>query len=124
MIFKRYPVDSLVQVLWGESPYLARVLKVEGDFHWITYPGYDESYNEWVLSDRILESNTAGVVSPNRMTSVMVEWNGRMFPAVVLDRNGDAYRVHYLGWDGTWDEWVPASRVQTQVGPKFPSFLK
>lgn len=124
MVFKRYPVDSLVQVLWADRVYPAKVLKVEGDFHWITYPGYDDSFNEWVLSDRIVASNTAGVVSPSNRQSVMVEWQGRWCPAIVLERDGERYFIHYLGWDGNWDEWVPAARVQTTVAPKFPSFIK
>jgi len=53
--FKRYPVGRDVTVLWNGAPYAAKILKVEGDFHWITYPGWPSYWDEWVLSTRIID---------------------------------------------------------------------
>ena len=42
-----------MQVLWKEQWYPARILRVEGYFHYITYEGFGSEWDEWVISDRI-----------------------------------------------------------------------
>ena len=51
--FREFAPGSQIQVIWKGKPYPARVLKQEGGFHWITYTGYDSSWDEWVMDDRI-----------------------------------------------------------------------
>jgi hypothetical protein len=51
--FRTFAPGSQVQVIWNGRPYPARVLKQEDGFHWITYTGYDSSWDEWVMEDRI-----------------------------------------------------------------------
>lgn len=53
MRFRQFPAGSTVQVLWHGKAYPARVLKAQGGFHLITYTGYDSSWDEWVMADRI-----------------------------------------------------------------------
>jgi hypothetical protein len=53
--YKSFPPGSKVKVLWNGTPYEAEILDVKEDFHYITYIGYDSSWDEWVLADRILE---------------------------------------------------------------------
>jgi hypothetical protein len=44
---------------------------------------------------------------------VMVEWEGKHYPAVILTAEGPAkFRIHYDGYDEAWDEVVPKSRIQ------------
>jgi hypothetical protein len=44
---------------------------------------------------------------------VMVEWEGKHYPAVILATEGPAkFRIHYDGYDEAWDETVPKSRIQ------------
>ena len=40
-------------MLWGKRLWDAKVLRRDGDFHFITYPGWPSVWDEWVLSDRI-----------------------------------------------------------------------
>ncbi len=48
-----FPVGSLVEVEWQGTWYDARVLEVEDNRYYITYLGYDSSWDEWVDSSRI-----------------------------------------------------------------------
>jgi hypothetical protein len=43
---------------------------------------------------------------------VEVEWGGSWSLAEVLQTRGDLSLIHYVGWDATWDEWVPPSRIR------------
>jgi len=51
--FRSYVLGSNVWVLWHGQRYPARVLKEEGGLHLITYTGYDSSWDEWVMDNRI-----------------------------------------------------------------------
>lgn len=99
--FRRVPPNSNIRVLWNGQGYDAKVLKEEGGFHYITYPGYASSWNEWVMDDRIITDDT-----------VVVEWRGKWYPGRVLKRNGDQTLVHYVGFGEGWNEWVPPSRIK------------
>jgi hypothetical protein len=44
--------------------------------------------------------------------AVEVEWHGSWYAAEVLQVNGPLTRIHYTGWDSSWDEWVPAGRIR------------
>ncbi|HEX4335124.1 MAG TPA: Tudor-knot domain-containing protein [Polyangiaceae bacterium] len=50
---------------------------------------------------------------------VWVDWDGRDYPAYVIDRKHNAkYRVHYDGYDTRWDEDVTVDRVKGRIkGP-------
>ena len=54
LTFDRYAQGAEIRVLWGSRLWKAKVVKSDGDFHWITYPGWDKVWDEWVLSNRIL----------------------------------------------------------------------
>ncbi|MDP2922181.1 MAG: caspase family protein [Candidatus Omnitrophota bacterium] len=51
--FKTYNVNTKVLVKWNKTWYPAVVFKREGIFHLIKYDDYDNSWNEWVTSERI-----------------------------------------------------------------------
>lgn len=41
-----------------------------------------------------------------------VKWKDRWFKAQVVDAKGQAYKIHYAGYDDSWDEWVSADRMR------------
>jgi hypothetical protein len=106
--WKRYPVGAAIDVTWEGKVYEARVKSRDGDFHWIGYPGWSESWDEWVLSDRIVGPHTNGA----RLDAVEVEWRGRWWPAQVVRKEGESTCIHYVGYDNSWDECVPPARVR------------
>lgn len=109
--FTQYPVGSMVMVDWQGTPYLAKVLKHDGVFHYITYPGWPASNDEWVTSSRIKGVADAQVAEDN-VGSVLVEWQGRWYPAQILKQEGHSYYIHYAGYEASWDEWVGPRRIR------------
>lgn len=100
--FRSYPVGSEVYVEWEGKFYDAKILKVEDGFHYVTYPGWDESWNEWVMNNRIADSFEA----------ILVEWEGEWYPAKIFKREGDQCFIHYLNYGNEWDEWVGSDRMR------------
>ncbi len=43
---------------------------------------------------------------------VEVEWNGSWWPAVLLERRGDGWLIHYEGYGDEWDEIVGHERLR------------
>lgn len=52
---------------------------------------------------------------------VMVEWDGKDYPAVILTTEGPAkFKVHFIGFDDAWDETIPKSRIKALRTGKEP----
>lgn len=107
--FDTHPVGSRLSVEWEGQLYAADVLKVEDGFHYVTYPGWGREWDEWVGAKRI-----AGTLAPGEEAAraVQVEWGGKWWAASVKGRQGADTCVRYLGFDASWDECVPPSRVR------------
>lgn len=43
---------------------------------------------------------------------VMVEWEGKEYPAVIVSADATKFKVHYKDYDDIWDESVLKSRVK------------
>ncbi len=56
--FTRYPVGAKISVTWEGKVWPAEVTKVDGDFEYITYPGWPSYWDEWILSDRVVTRPT------------------------------------------------------------------
>src|SRR5262249_16006418 len=50
------------------------------------------------------------------MGAVEVEWGNKWWAAEVLRSNGSLTLIHYRGWDSSWDEWVPSTRIRPVGG--------
>jgi hypothetical protein len=44
-------------------------------------------------------------------TLAFAQWKGRWWPAQILSKSGELYRIHYDGWESKWDEYVPPTRL-------------
>ncbi|HSA59469.1 MAG TPA: Tudor-knot domain-containing protein [bacterium] len=108
------------QVLWKGTWYPASVQRVSDDGQkcFIHYDGYGSNWDEWVGSDRI---KVAGASAPAAAPaaafkagdSVQVNWKGSWWNASVLQvLGGGRYRIHYDGYDSSWDENVGPSRIR------------
>ena len=111
---KTYPKGSDIRVIWGKKEWDAKVLEVENGFHWITYPGWEDYWNEWVMDDRIvgLKSEMATI------RSCEVLWKEQWYKARVLREENGRYYIHYEDFDNSWDEWVTDERIRFQEGGK------
>jgi hypothetical protein len=104
--WKRFRVGDRIAVLWEGTPIQARVIRTDGDFHKISYAGWGPEWDEWALSERIVPAPAAP------LRTAMVEWGGQWWPAVVLREENGKYRIHYAGYDKSWDEWVGKARIR------------
>lgn len=41
---------------------------------------------------------------------IEVEWKGKWYKAKTIDADGDEAKIHYIGFDANWDEWVGPER--------------
>ncbi|WP_392479287.1 agenet domain-containing protein [Nostoc sp. C110] len=97
-------VGQKAEVFWKEKWYPATVLKVNDDNCYITYEGYDSSWNEWVGAERFRASFEVG-------DAVRILWKRKWYKGQILEVNNDLYKITYDGYDSSWDEWVEPSRV-------------
>lgn len=101
--FPVYKKGQKVDVSWEGQYYPAQIMDVNDAFMYIHYTGYDNSYDEWVMYDRIL----TGYEIPKS-----IEWEGAWYPGAILDQNDSALFITYEGYSHTWDEWVTPDRVK------------
>ena len=92
------------EVLWKGSWYPALVKNVSNNGCYITYEGYDSSWDEWVEPSRFRAAFRVG-------QSVRILWKGQWYSGRILDVNRNSYFVTYDGYDSSWNEWVESARV-------------
>lgn len=63
IVTRGYAVGTELMVEWGGRVWPARVTAADGDFAFITYPGWPSYWDEWILSDRV-RSVTAVAENP------------------------------------------------------------
>lgn len=101
--FPIYSKDQKVEVEWEGKYYPAKITAVDDAFMYIHYEGYDASYDEWVMYDRI---------KTGKEISKTIEWQGKWYPGLILEKKDTMNFVTYTGDAHTWDEWVGNSRVK------------
>lgn len=110
-------VGDTLDVEWKGNWYPARVLKTDelGERCYIQYQGYGSEWNEWVDENRaaILARVDGGAVARYATgDAVMVHWKDKWYPASILEARHGRYRVHYDGYEASWDEWVGLRRIK------------
>jgi len=106
------------QVLWKGTWYPATVLKAKGTECFIHYSGYGSNWDEWVGPDRIKVAGASAPVAASAFgngDAANVLWKGTWYPAHVIGvLGGGRYRIHYDGYDSSWDENVGPSRIRAR----------
>jgi len=97
------------EVLWKGKWYPATVLNEKDNKCYIHYTNYNDSWNEWVNASRIRVFKNRSYKVGSRVT---VLWNGKWFPARVINKRDDKLYVHYDGYGKNWDEWVGPDRYR------------
>ncbi|MFO0550354.1 MAG: hypothetical protein U0271_18310 [Polyangiaceae bacterium] len=130
---RSYRVGDEVMVEWDGKEYPAVILSASGPTKFkVHFDGYDDVWDDVVPKTRIkgfrrgdeprpeppakvrqkaLEAAKTNTYRINDM--IRVEWNGRFYPAQIIDVVGkEKYRVHYEGYGPEFDENVGLSRIQ------------
>lgn len=105
-------VGDKADVSWKGNWYKAKVTKVNEDQSrcYIRYDGYGSEWDEWVGQDRIRILGGGGGFAVG--DPVKVKWKGTWYPASVLESRNGRYKIHYDGYDSSWDEWVGGDRIK------------
>jgi hypothetical protein len=101
--FPVYKVDQKVDVEWEGKWYPAKIMAVDDAFMYIHYEGYDNSYDEWVMYDRIWTG---------KEIEKTIEWEGSWYPGYVLEEKEGMYFITYKDDAHSWDEWVSDDRLK------------
>ncbi|MBK6525032.1 MAG: hypothetical protein IPG07_05415 [Crocinitomicaceae bacterium] len=72
-----YKTGDKIEVNWEGKFYLAEIVKTDDAFMYIHYTGYDNSYDEWVMYDR---------VKTGKEIACSIEWGGSWYPGLVLEK--------------------------------------
>lgn len=116
--FASCKVGDKAEVLWKGKWYPAKVMKVKGDECYIHYNGYGNNWDEWVGPDRIklakAGEQSADPQKYSKGDSVQVLWKGTWYPAkiIAIGKNEKTYKIHYDGYNKSWDEWVGPDRMK------------
>ncbi len=106
-------VGTKTQVKWKGSWYKAKVLKRKPNKALITYDGYGSNWDEWVGPERIKCSFAAASANPYpEGSAVKVKWKKKWWPAKVIGVKENTWKIHYNGYDKSWDEWVGPNRIK------------
>lgn len=52
---------------------------------------------------------------------IEAEWRGKWYRAQIIESRPDEFRVHYVNFDHSWDEWIDASRIRKYAPAQFPA---
>lgn len=110
--FETWPVGTELDVRWNGQAYPAKVLKVEDGFMWITYPGYESSWDEWVTADRVVGRRDANAAKVAAKQKAKVEWKGSWYDAIVNSEKDGRFCISYVGYGKEWDECVDKKRIR------------
>jgi len=108
LTFRTRAVGDAVQVHRGPNRLPGTVLAVDGPFHHVGFPWWPNLEPRWVLGDQLRDADPDA--APLRPCHV--EWNGTWYPALIEGERDGEFRIHYIGYGRSWDEWVPSARLR------------
>ena len=96
-------ISKRVEVKSQGDWYKARIIDARAGRFRVHYFGWEDSDDEWVLRNQIRNSK---ILKYAWDATVKANWQDQWDSAEVLDEvDRGADRIHYVGYDGCWDEW-------------------
>jgi len=46
---------------------------------------------------------------------IKVKWKGNYYDAHIIEKSDANFRIHYKGYDHSWDEWITLERARIKV---------
>jgi hypothetical protein len=129
----KFKAGDAVSILWNGAWYPGSILAVAaGPKYRVHYAGYAASWDEWVSESRV-KAKGGALAAPSTTTTttasattaplagttaysmgeaVNILWNGSWYPGKIIGVDGGKYKVHYDGYNASWDEWVTSARLK------------
>ncbi len=60
----------------------------------------------------LLAASSSALADWKKGDTLEVEWKGKWYKANILEVKEGKYKVHYDGFESSWDEFVPLSRMR------------
>jgi hypothetical protein len=116
-ISAKFPIGSYVKALDSGRSKIGRVVAVNGERYTVQFYDYSEKRNlPYAEKDLVASTGKTapldGALDVGVKPDCEVEWKGTWYPARVLKTARDAYYIHYLGYDDSWDERVGKDRIR------------
>lgn len=89
--------------------YRAIITAVEHNQFKVHYFGYEYEEDAWRTAKQLRAFTPKTFPVGSRIEA---EWEGKWFPAKVLEVKGGAHLVSYDGFHMEWDEWIPSDRIR------------
>jgi hypothetical protein len=105
--------------------YKATVRVIKGEEYRLHFEGYDATNDRWLKREQFrtvspvagnpppLGKAQTSSTAPTVGSKVEILWGGTWYKGSVVEEKGEQYKVHYDGWDSSWDEWVKKDRLRT-----------
>jgi hypothetical protein len=116
----RYAIGSYVRALDNGAPKFGRVIGGDGDDVLVQFYEYTQKRTVKYDTDDVARSTRKPrppvLLDVGVKPDCLTEWRGTWYPAKVIERTTRGgvpqYRVHYLGYESAWDEWVGRERIR------------
>ncbi len=118
----QYKKGETVKVKWKNAWYRAKIIETKNEAWKVHFIGYSNKWDQWVTRHRIRTNDFRRpqyepVIHSHKLDLglnqiVIAEWNGKWFPAKVIEKSSDKWKVHYIGYDNYWNEWLDSGRIQ------------
>ena len=89
-------VDEKVQIEHGGTWYDGKIMKTDGEKYFVSYDGWDESWNEWVTVDKLKGYAVKAPLTKFKVgDKVEVEYGMIPEPATVIEVGENKYQVEF-----------------------------
>jgi len=102
-------IGEHVEALTADERYKGVIVDSRNGAYKVRFYGYGVSDDEWINVKYIRSAN---LKQYKRGARVEVKWQKKWYPATIIDVRGGSHLITYEGFDSTWDEWVPSSRIR------------
>lgn len=91
--------------------YQVTILKVEDGKYFIKWDNYSDTYNQWIEGDKLRKRT---VVTDNYNVGDKLEGIdlGVWYPVTILEIKDGKYKIHWDGYNDSYDVWVSASQLR------------
>lgn len=140
-----FNVGDKIDINWKGGWWKGDVLEVQDGKYRVHYTGWASSWDETATPDRVraqtADSKSGSAAEPGAAPAasavaaheavekvkpapvafkvgenVDINWKGAWWQGKVLSVQGNSYKVHYVGWESSWDEVAPTSRLRKSTG--------
>ncbi|MCW5588625.1 MAG: ankyrin repeat domain-containing protein [Legionellales bacterium] len=120
-----FAVGDIIKVQWRNQWYRAKIIDKKANEWKVHYLGFSRHHDEWIKINRILVTPSQKIAEPSIThpqplqlaigQTVLAKWHNQWYLASIKAIDQQRFRVHYVGYESYWDEWLEAKHIQPLV---------